>query len=100
MEAVGRHDTRPGRGCRIRPISEPGHSSGVWAASSSLLLPVARGRSNSQIATERFLEESTVKTDVSSVLTKLGVSGRVQAVILAYEGGLVSAGTLPADEHT
>jgi DNA-binding NarL/FixJ family response regulator len=58
-----------------------------------VLLEVAQGRSNSQIARRLFIEEATVKSHVSSVLFKLGLQSRVQAVIFAYETGLVSPGT-------
>ena len=54
-----------------------------------VLRAVARGLSNSEIATEFFLSETTVKTHVGSVLAKLGVRDRVQAVIVAFESGLV-----------
>ena len=53
---------------------------------------VATGQTNSEIATVLHLSETTVKTHVSNVLTKLGVRYRVQAVVIAYESGLVAAG--------
>ena len=56
-----------------------------------VLMLVAQGRSNAEVAAELHLAIGTVKTHVASVLAKLGVRDRVHAVITAYEAGLVRA---------
>jgi DNA-binding NarL/FixJ family response regulator len=53
---------------------------------------LATGKSNSELATLLFVGEGTIKTHVSSVLTKLGLRDRMQAVIFAYESGLIEPG--------
>jgi DNA-binding NarL/FixJ family response regulator len=62
-----------------------------------ILVQLARGRSNAEIAEELFVSETTVKTHVARVLMKLELRDRVQAVIFAYENDIVPRGSRSAD---
>ena len=65
----------------------------ISAREREVLIGVARGLSNIELAREMFIGEATVKTHVSSLLAKLGCRDRVQLVVAAYEAGLVVPGT-------
>jgi DNA-binding NarL/FixJ family response regulator len=74
------------------PAAQPRRPDGLTDREFEVLVLLARGATNAEIADELHLGETTVKTHVSRVLMKLDLRDRTQAVVFAYENGVVAPG--------
>ncbi|RZU64859.1 LuxR family two component transcriptional regulator [Microterricola gilva] len=88
IELVGAELPVAGSGAAVSAGPAAGALGSLTPREQEVLTAIAAGRSNTEIASELFLSESTVKTHVGRVFSKLGLRDRVHAVIFAYENGL------------
>jgi DNA-binding NarL/FixJ family response regulator len=86
------HHTPANRGLRLPPRQQPAALAGLTRERDVMRLLAAHGMSNTDIARELVLGDAIVKTHVARIFTKLSLYDQAQAVVLAYQTGLIQPG--------